>query len=109
MPTPRKINRHGAHDIEIVWDDDSTVIYPARFLRLRCPCASCQDEMTGKRIISDSALPILTYPVKIDRVGRYAIRIHWSDNHSTGLFTWEKLYQLAGEIDAWRSAQRQSS
>ena len=102
MPRPVKINRHGAHDIEIVWDDDQTVVYPARFLRLRCPCATCRDEMTGERIVTDNALPILTYPTKIEPVGRYAIQIHWSDSHSTGIFTWEHLYKLASEIDDWR-------
>ena len=101
-PTPRQINRHGDHDIEIVWDNEETVVYPARFLRLNCPCASCQDEVTGERIISDNLLPILTYPTKIEPVGRYAIQIHWSDNHSTGIYTWENLWELRSYIDDWR-------
>ena len=54
--------------------------------------------MTGERIITDGALPILTYPTKIEPVGQYAIQIHWSDSHSTGIYTWEKLDELAGEI-----------
>ena len=99
MPTPRRINRHGAHDIEIEWDNDVTVVYPARMLRLECPCASCRHEITGERLINDSLLPILTYPTKIERVGHYAIQIHWSDNHSTGIFTWEYLWELRARID----------
>lgn len=98
MPRPAKIKRHGSHDIEIVWDDGRQIVYPARALRLACPCAMCQDEMTGERIITDNALPILTYPTKIEPVGRYAIQIHWSDSHSTGIYTWEKLDALAAEI-----------
>jgi DUF971 family protein len=27
-------------------------------------------------------------------VGNYAVRIHWSDGHSTGLYTWEHLLAL---------------
>jgi DUF971 family protein len=27
-------------------------------------------------------------------VGNYAVRIHWSDGHSTGLYTWEHLLTL---------------
>jgi DUF971 family protein len=27
-------------------------------------------------------------------VGRYAIVIHWSDGHNTGIYTWEHLYEL---------------
>ncbi len=99
MPRPAKINRHGAHDIEIVWDSGRVAHYPARFLRLECPCASCKDEMTGKRLVSDSVLPVLTFPTKIEPVGRYAIQIHWSDNHSTGIYTWELLWSLADGLE----------
>ena len=102
MPRPLRINRHGAHDIEIEWDTGKKVVYPSRFLRLRCPCASCEDEITGERIIQDSMLPILTYPTRIEPVGRYAIQIFWSDNHSTGLYTWERLWELSGEIEGGR-------
>lgn len=98
MPRPTQINRSGSHDVEIVWDDGRRVVYPSRPLRLACPCAMCKDEMTGERIVTDNALPILTYPTKIDRVGSYAIQIHWSDNHSTGIYTWELLSELADQI-----------
>jgi DUF971 family protein len=27
-------------------------------------------------------------------VGNYAVRIHWSDGHSTGLYTWDHLLGL---------------
>ena len=58
------------------------------------PCATCVDEVTGKRIVGEAALPILVYPTKIEPVGRYAIQIFWSDGHSTGIYTWERLYDL---------------
>jgi len=63
--------------------------------------------MTGERIVTDNALPILTYPTKIEPIGRYAIQIHWSDSHSTGIYTWERLYTLASEIDDWRNNPKQ--
>lgn len=107
MARPQQINRYGSHDIEIVWDDGRRIVYPARPLRLACPCAMCQDEMTGERIITDSALPILTYPTKIEPVGAYAIQIHWSDNHSTGIYTWEKLSELADTIGKSSASEQQ--
>ena len=108
MPTPVRINRHGDHDIAIEWDNDQTVVYPSRFLRLNCPCAVCEDEVTGKRIVQDSMLPILTYPTKIESVGRYAIQVYWSDSHSTGLYTWEKLWALTAKIDDWKAGLKPS-
>ncbi len=53
-------------------------------------------------------LPILTYPTKIEPVGRYAIQIHWSDSHSTGLYTWEKLWDLSSRIDDWKAGLKPS-
>lgn len=97
-PQPLEINRHGAHDIEIRWRSGEKGVYPARFLRGKCPCASCVDEITGKRIVTEGVLPILVYPTKIEPVGRYAIQIFWSDGHSTGIYTWEKLYALLIEL-----------
>jgi DUF971 family protein len=33
--------------------------------------------------------------LSVEPVGNYAIRIHWSDGHSTGIYTWEYLRRLA--------------
>ncbi len=99
---PLEINRHGAHDIQIRWNSGEEAVYPARFLRGQCPCATCVDEVTGNRIVNESALPILVYPTKIEPVGRYAIQIFWSDGHSTGIYTWERLYGLLPELRAFQ-------
>lgn len=95
---PLQISRHGAHDIQIRWSSGEEAVYPARFLRGQCPCATCVDEVTGKRIVGESVLPILVYPTKIEPVGRYAIQIFWSDGHSTGIYTWERLYDLLPQV-----------
>jgi len=31
---------------------------------------------------------------KIEKVGNYAIRILFSDNHNTGIFSWDYLYEI---------------
>lgn len=94
QPRPVEISRHGAHDVSIRWNTGESAVYPARFLRGQCPCATCVDEMTGKRIVTENLLPILVYPKTIEPVGRYAIQVFWSDGHSTGIYTWEKLYEM---------------
>lgn len=104
-PLPREINRHGDHDVQILWKTGEEAVYPARFLREQCPCASCVDELTGERIVTPNLLPILVYPTKIEPVGRYAIQIYWSDGHSTGIYTWERLYDLMSELRSRKSLQ----
>ncbi|MSO19287.1 MAG: DUF971 domain-containing protein [Acidobacteria bacterium] len=92
---PLEVGRAGEHDIRIRWNDSSESIYIARKLRMECPCAHCVDETTGRRILKEPAIPMDVRPAAIEPVGRYGICIHWSDGHSTGIYTWEKLYGLA--------------
>ena len=98
QPTPVEIGRAGESGIQIRWSDGKIAIYPARFLRLACPCAHCVDEMTGRKVLTVASVPQDIRPLAIEPVGRYAISIHWSDGHSTGIYTCEWLYQLAGEL-----------
>ena len=105
IPKPREINRYGDHDVLIRWDTGEEAVYPAKFLREQCPCASCVDELTGERILKPSLLPILVFPKNIEPVGRYAIQIYWSDGHSTGIYTWERLYDLMSALRSRKAVQ----
>ena len=98
QPTPLEIGRANDHDVRIRWRDGADKIYPARALRLKCPCAMCVDENTGLRILKEPGVPLDVHPLKIEPVGRYAIAIHWSDGHNTGIYTWEWLYELGTRL-----------
>ena len=98
LPTPIEITRAGEHDVQIRWSDGKTVVYPARLLRMACPCAMCVDETSGQRVLRETSVPGDVHPVAIEPVGRYAITIRFSDGHSTGIYTFERLYELAGQL-----------
>jgi ATP-binding protein involved in chromosome partitioning len=89
--TPRSIRRHGAHDVEIIWGDGHTSLYPARFLRLNCRCAVCVDEVSGRPLLDPAGVPEDVHPVSLQLVGRYAVQPIFSDGHNTGIFTFEHL------------------
>ena len=36
---------------------------------------------------------------RVDPVGRYAVRLGFSDGHSSGLYTWERLHRIGRERD----------
>ena len=93
--TPIEIGRANEYDLRVKWANGGETIYPARFLRLSCPCAACIEEMTGQRILRESEVPSDVHPLSIHPVGRYAIQILWSDGHNTGIYTWERLHELA--------------
>ena len=91
---PTAVKRVGTDSIEIAWSDGHGSVYPNRYLRDNCPCASCR-EGTSARV----ALPVLgtrgeIYPLQINVVGRYAISIQWSDRHDTGIYSYDTLRQL---------------
>lgn len=96
---PSNIRAHQAEQVlEITWPDGSVDRLPYRALRAECPCASCQDEWTGERIIQ---VEHVREDIKLDgleMVGSYAIQPTWSDGHSTGIYTWELLRKAAADL-----------
>jgi len=92
-PVPQAIHR--ADDaVTITWAEDHVGVYPARDLRLACQCAACEEEMTGRPLLDPASVPSDVVPLRITLVGAYAIRIDWSDGHSTGIYTYEHLRSL---------------
>jgi len=102
-PVPQAIHR--ADDaVTITWAEGHVARYPARDLRLACPCAECVEEMTGRPLLDPAAVPDDVVPLRISLVGAYAIRIDWSDGHSTGIYTYEYLAEIC-PCDACRRAR----
>src|SRR5260221_9713679 len=81
--------------LELDWADGTTSPLPFKLVRARCPCASCVDEFTGERILDETTIPETIVPVKMGFSGNYALKITWSDGHSTGLYTWDLLAEIA--------------
>lgn len=93
---PEAIDLNERGEFEIAWPGARVVIIPAFTLRDLCPCAGCIEEGTGKKILDPSTIPLDIRAERIDPVGNYAIQIHWSDGHDTGIYTWELLRRASG-------------
>jgi len=90
-PVPYAINRQD-NGLRVEWDQTGHEgFFPARDLRLACPCAGCVEEMSGRPLLDPGTVPMQVRPVSVELVGAYGIRIHWSDGHSTGIYTFERL------------------
>lgn len=88
---PRAIVRRD-DGLQVDWDGSGhRALYPARVLRLACPCAECVEEMSGRPLLDPSRVPGDVRPLAVEAVGGYGIRITWSDGHSTGIYTFERL------------------
>ncbi len=98
-PTPTNIFQQDARTLCIEWSDGRRCHYDVRELRLACPCAGCVHEWTGKKILQEESVAKDVHPTNLESVGLYAIQIHWSDGHNTGIYAYEHLLSL-GVTDA---------
>jgi DUF971 family protein len=85
------------HHIEMVFENGKSFTLPYLELRFECPCATCVDEMTGKRTLRKETLKPDVKPMKIQPVGRYGIHVEWSDGHRTGMYHFDNLYRIGEE------------
>ena len=81
--------------ILIEWTPDShRGLFPARALRLACPCAACVEEMSGRPLLDPASVPPDISPLQLSLVGAYGLKVHWSDGHNTGIYTYDRLLAL---------------
>jgi ATP-binding protein involved in chromosome partitioning len=94
-PPPTAIRRLPAEQaLEIVWPDGLARRLNLVELRAQCMCARCVDEITGRRIVEIDGIDPGIAVSDMQLVGNYALRIHWSDGHHQGLYTWRHLREL---------------
>ncbi|MYA59097.1 MAG: DUF971 domain-containing protein [Chloroflexi bacterium] len=94
------IRREGDDALGIDWADGSASVIPLREIRLACGCAVCRDELTGAPLLDPATIPADIRAYRIAPVGNYALTFDWSDSHSTGIFPWEMLRELAERTEA---------
>ena len=88
----------GNGKLQIEWPDGHSSAYFYRDLRDHCPCSSCTGKENAKPAPAPAnAIPMFQTALRPERaelVGRYAIQIHWSDGHSTGIYSFDYLRAL---------------
>ena len=94
MTQPRTIEIGGDGGLSIQWDDGHRASYTPAHLRLACKCALCEDEWSGERRLQAGSIPADIRALGVKPVGRYGLQIDWSDGHSTGIYTFDRLRPL---------------
>lgn len=91
----RKIQQKDNYTFTIEWKDGLVGNYRLSELQMRCPCAACIDEATGKRRTPTNSIDPTVRAIKIVSVGRYALRVHFTSGCSTGIYDFDMLYGMA--------------
>ena len=96
---PEHIAISKSKGIRIDWKDGHHSQYGIGYLRDRCPCAQCTGahgtpprQAGGSPEGGNELFPMFKPALKMlnaEPVGNYAIRIHWSDGHSSGIYSWD--------------------
>ena len=93
-PRPDHITPFPNGQIGIFWSDQHESYYDGHYLRCACACASCVDEVSGRKLLNDKRVPGDVEAKEIHPVGNYGISIAWTDGHDTGIYTFERLREL---------------
>ena len=101
-PVPTGVIVHAkSHALELQYANGESFRVPFELLRVYSPSAEVRGHgpgqetlPTGKREVTITAL---------EGVGNYALQPTFSDGHSTGLYSWDLLYDIATRQDElWR-------
>jgi DUF971 family protein len=100
--TPIRLDLKKDEKLEIDWEDGLKSVYGITMLRTMCPCAQCKTVREGEAGAKKSMLRLLpgNWAQKItvkgaELIGNYAIRIDWSDDHGSGIYSFHYLRSLA--------------
>src|SRR5271156_904090 len=98
-PVSIKVHVSTGEGVEIAWTDAHTSRYDFPYLRDHCPCAMCNDEREKKAKEGNKAEAFPMFKPKVTAksaaaVGNYAIQITFSDDHATGIFSFDHLRQV---------------
>ncbi len=85
-------------NLNISFDDKSEFKISAELLRVESPSADVQGHGGPKVIVKNKSNVLIN---KIEEVGNYAIRIIFSDDHSSGIFSWDLLYDYGKNQDKY--------
>jgi DUF971 family protein len=95
-PTELRVRR-AARTLEIAFDDGASFTLPAEYLRVMTPSAEDRGHGSGPgRTVHGKAAVAID---DLRPVGRYAVRISFSDGHDTGLYSWDELRRLGRDQD----------
>ena len=84
--------------LSIHFDDNSKFNILSELLRVESPSADVQGHGGPKIIVRNKGNVLID---QIEPVGNYAIRIIFSDNHASGIYSWRLLYDFGNNHDTY--------
>lgn len=98
-PAPASLDLDRQRGLTVRWRDGAESFYPLAYLRRMSPSADMRqlrEEMATNPlvVVPDTGPASALRAVDAQLVGRYAIRVTFSDGHRTGIFSWDYLRSI---------------
>ena len=101
-PWPTELRLHkDRKTLSVAFEDGESFDLAAEYLRVRSPSAEVQGHSPSERrtVAGKQNVQIL----ELHPIGNYAVRPVFDDMHSTGIFSWEYLFELGQNREKyWR-------
>ena len=99
-PQATELTLHQAsHVLEIAFADGARFKLPCEYLRISSPSAEVRGHGVGNEVLQVGKIKVNIKD--IEPVGHYAIKLVFDDGHDSGLFSWQYLYELGANYDAY--------
>ncbi|MCC7483770.1 MAG: DUF971 domain-containing protein [Burkholderiales bacterium] len=101
-PQPTAITLHRkSRVLEVAFADGLSFRLPCEFLRVYSPSAEVRGHGPGQEVLQTGKQEVEI--LQVEPVGNYAVQLHFSDGHNTGIYSWPLLYEYGVRQDAmWR-------
>jgi DUF971 family protein len=83
--------------LTIQFETGDTFALTAELLRVESPSAEVKGHGPGQETPQWGKRDVVV--TRVEPVGNYAVRLHFSDGHNTGLYTWKYLFTLGRESE----------
>jgi DUF971 family protein len=102
VPLPTEIKLHQkSRVLEIAFADGAAFRLPCEFLRVYSPSAEVRGHGPGQEVLQTGKKEVEI--LRVEPVGQYAVQLHFSDGHDTGIYSWDLLYDYGTRQDEmWR-------
>ncbi len=102
-PKPTQIELHKkSRTLEVTFENGERFVMPAEYLRVFSPSAEVRGHGPGQEVLLSGKAEVNI--MEIEPVGNYAVTLHFTDGHATGIYSWETLYDLGShQTENWQS------
>ncbi|MFN7096796.1 MAG: gamma-butyrobetaine hydroxylase-like domain-containing protein [Gammaproteobacteria bacterium] len=100
MATPLELHLHQkTRLLDVLFDDGCHFSLACEYLRVYSPSAEVRGHGAGEGKLQSGKRYVNI--ISIEPVGNYAVKLTFDDGHSSGIYTWDWLYELGANQETY--------